>query len=196
MCDIVRQKQQIRKEYLNLRNKISAEELKDKSNVICQKFIDELLPQIKFNNKTIFALYLPCQNEVDNSLIKRNFIEKNINFSYPRLLNKKEMEFIKYQRNSKFINSKIFKNISEIEFGEIVTPEILIIPLISFDSSKMRLGFGGGFYDRYLNALNLQNKKALKIGLAYDFQEFKGNISHDKFDQKLDFIVTNNKIFC
>lgn len=196
MCDIVRQKQQIRKEYLNLRNKISAEELKDKSSVICQKFIDELLPQIKFNNKTIFALYLACQNEVDNSLIKRNFIEKNINFSYPRLLNKKEMEFVKYQKNSKFINSKIFKNISEIEFGEIVTPEILIIPLISFDSSKMRLGFGGGFYDRYLNALNLQNKKALKIGLAYDFQEFKGNISYDKFDQKLDFIVTNNKIFC
>ena len=69
-----------------------------------------------------------------------------------------------------------------------VHPDILLIPLVAYDSNKNRLGYGGGFYDRYIKKLK-KIKKILTIGLAFSFQKIK-IINTNKFDQKLDFILT------
>ena len=65
----------------------------------------------------------------------------------------------------------------------------MIVPLVGFDNNKFRLGYGGGFYDRYISKL-LNFKKILTIGFAFSFQKIK-KIPINKFDQKLDFILTN-----
>ena len=75
---------------------------------------------------------------------------------------------------------------------EKVFPDVLIVPLVGFDKNKFRLGYGGGFYDRYIAKLsNLQ--KVLTVGFAFSFQEVK-NIPKNKYDKKLDFILTNKGI--
>ena len=71
-----------------------------------------------------------------------------------------------------------------------VYPKVLIVPLVGFDKNKFRLGYGGGFYDRYISRV-LKFKKILTIGLAFSFQELK-KVPKDKYDQKLDLILTNN----
>ena len=72
-------------------------------------------------------------------------------------------------------------------------PDILIVPLVAFDDNLNRLGYGGGYYDRYINKLK-KRKKITTIGLAFSFQQIK-KIPVNKFDQKLDYIITERKIF-
>ena len=66
------------------------------------------------------------------------------------------------------------------------------LPLVAFDRNLYRLGYGGGYYDRLIESLK-KKKKIITIGLAFDFQEFN-SLPISKYDQKLDYIVTNKKI--
>ena len=66
-------------------------------------------------------------------------------------------------------------------------PDILLVPLVAYDKNCNRIGYGGGFYDRYIK--NKKLKKVLTIGLAYSHQKVK-NIPIEKNDIKLDFIIT------
>ena len=71
-------------------------------------------------------------------------------------------------------------------------PEVLIIPMVAFDRNGVRLGYGGGFYDRTLG--HLRSKHAtLAIGFAYSEQEFE-NLPLGYTDQKMDIIITEREI--
>lgn len=73
-----------------------------------------------------------------------------------------------------------------------ITPEILIVPLVAFDTSGNRLGYGGGFYDRTLE--QLRNARAtLAIGFAYDEQQADA-LPLEPTDQPLNLIVTQSRI--
>ncbi len=82
--------------------------------------------------------------------------------------------------------------IPEPNSRKIVYPDILLIPLVAFDKKLNRLGYGAGFYDRLIQSLK-KKKNIITIGLAFDFQEVY-LIPTSKYDQKLDYIVTNKKI--
>ena len=75
--------------------------------------------------------------------------------------------------------------------SKIVKPDIILIPLVAFDKKLFRIGYGGGYYDRYLSKIK-KNKKILSIGLAFSFQEVK-KIFPNIYDQKLDIILTEKK---
>ena len=68
-------------------------------------------------------------------------------------------------------------------------PNILLVPLVAFDKNLNRIGYGGGFYDRYIKKVK-KKKKIVTIGLAYSFQKVK-KIPVTKHDIQLDFIITN-----
>ncbi|MCA0939475.1 5-formyltetrahydrofolate cyclo-ligase [Yangia mangrovi] len=78
------------------------------------------------------------------------------------------------------------------EAAEFLTPEILIVPLLAFTRSGHRLGYGGGFYDRTLEALRAA-RPAYAIGFAYGAQE-AGEIPLEPTDAPLDLIVTEREI--
>ena len=75
--------------------------------------------------------------------------------------------------------------------NKIKYPDILIVPLVAYDKNFNRIGYGGGFYDRYIKKIK-KNKKIITIGLAYSFQKVK-KIPINEYDIKLDFIVTEKK---
>lgn len=68
-------------------------------------------------------------------------------------------------------------------------PDVVIVPLAGFDSRGNRLGYGGGFYDRSLQALRATGP-VLAIGLAYACQQLEA-IPAEDFDQPLDLIATD-----
>lgn len=73
-------------------------------------------------------------------------------------------------------------------------PDILIAPLCAYDSELNRLGFGSGFYDRYITALR-KKKKCCVIGAAFELQFFDdGVLPNDEFDQKVDFLINEREI--
>lgn len=75
---------------------------------------------------------------------------------------------------------------------DFLTPEILIVPLVAFDARGGRLGYGGGFYDRTLEALRAR-RPTLAIGFAFDAQEDDA-LPLDATDQPLDMIVTESRV--
>lgn len=72
--------------------------------------------------------------------------------------------------------------------GEWLVPEVVIVPLLAFDARGYRLGYGGGFYDRTLQALRAA-RPTLAIGFAYSAQEVD-EVPIEPTDQRLDWIVT------
>ncbi len=71
-------------------------------------------------------------------------------------------------------------------------PEILIVPMVAFDRSGGRLGYGGGFYDRTLELLRAK-RPTLAIGFAYGTQE-AGGLPLEPTDQPLDLLVTETEV--
>lgn len=79
------------------------------------------------------------------------------------------------------------------EAGDVVEPEVLIVPLLAFDRRGYRLGYGGGFYDRTLERLRAM-RPVLAIGFAFSMQEIE-TVPTEPTDQKLDLIVTEREVF-
>ncbi|WP_119168611.1 5-formyltetrahydrofolate cyclo-ligase [Algihabitans albus] len=74
------------------------------------------------------------------------------------------------------------------EGSEVVTPDVLLVPLLAFDRRGYRLGYGGGFYDRTLADLR-SRKTVTAMGLAYAGQEVEA-VPTEPTDQRLDALVT------
>ena len=74
----------------------------------------------------------------------------------------------------------------------LLTPDVLIVPLVAFTRAGGRLGYGGGFYDRTLEKLRAE-RSVLAIGFAYSAQETE-ILPLDPTDQPLDMIVTEAEI--
>ena len=67
--------------------------------------------------------------------------------------------------------------------------DISVIPGIAFDRSGMRIGFGKGYYDRFLSEF-----RGLKLGLCYEFQLYD-SVPHDRHDIPMDIIITEGNIY-
>ncbi len=78
------------------------------------------------------------------------------------------------------------------EEGAWVEPEVLIVPLLSFDARGYRLGYGGGFYDRTLEGLRARGR-VLAVGFAFAAQEV-AEVPTEPTDQRLDAVVTENGV--
>lgn len=71
-------------------------------------------------------------------------------------------------------------------------PEIVIVPLVAFDPSGGRLGYGGGFYDRTLEMLRAR-RATLAIGFAYNAQQ-AAVLPLEPTDQALDLVITERQV--
>ncbi len=67
--------------------------------------------------------------------------------------------------------------------------DTIILPMLGFDRTGGRIGYGAGYYDRFLS----QNRKLKKIGIAFACQEF-GNLPVDENDIRMDYIITEEGI--
>ena len=143
--------------------------------------------KIKIKN---IGLYYPYNYEIDTQNISRFLIKKNYKISLPRIGRFNQMNFYNWSfKDPLAINSHgIAEPISE----NIVNPDVLIIPIVAFDKNLFRLGYGGGYYDRYI-ARRIKKKKITTIGLAYTFQKVN-KLPVKKHDIKLNFIVTEKDI--
>ena len=137
-------------------------------------------------NLKIIGGYYPTNYEIDDLEILNYFSKKGSAISLPKIKEKSQMEFYKWYKNDPLLINKF--GIPEPETTIKVYPDILFVPLVAFDKKLNRLGYGGGFYDRYIQKIS-KIKKILKVGLAFSFQKLK-TIPTNKHDKKLDIIIT------
>ena len=151
--------------------------------------IINLLKKEKITKKNIGGYY-PVNFEVDDLHILKEFEKKNFNISLPVIKKNYDMNFYKWSFNMPLKINKY--GIPESESNVLIYPDVLLVPLVAFDKKLNRLGYGGGYYDRLIEKLT-KKKKILKIGLALSVQEID-KVPINKYDQKLDYIVTNKSI--
>ncbi len=177
-------KSEIRKKILKIRK------TKNKNNTIDLKnFFNFLKKKVNLKYKIIGGYY-PVNYEIDDLEILREFEKKKIKIALPVIKKNFKLKFVKCSLKDPFIINQY--GIPEPKKNKEIYPDILLVPLVAFDKKLNRLGYGGGYYDRYIEYIK-KRKKIIAIGLAFDFQEYK-SIPITKFDQKLNYILTNKNI--
>tara|TARA_B110001452_G_scaffold259204_1_gene255288 strand:- start:847 stop:1392 length:546 start_codon:yes stop_codon:yes gene_type:complete len=177
-------KSKLRKKILKIRKK------NNKKNIqINFSQILSVLKKEKINKKTIGGYY-PVNFEIDDLKILKKFEKKKFIISLPVVKKNFNMDFYKWSFSDPLKINRY--GIPEPEIKDLVYPDIILVPLVAFDKHLNRLGYGGGYYDRLIEKLS-KKKKIIKIGLALSVQKIE-KVPINKYDQKLDFIITNECI--
>tara|TARA_B100000614_G_C14446179_1_gene452362 strand:- start:77 stop:628 length:552 start_codon:yes stop_codon:yes gene_type:complete len=182
----MQQKIILRKKYFNLR--------KNKYYEIDKEFFLPLLKLVgsKFKKKTLkIALYYPSNFELNVLKLLEINSFSNHDILLPVIDKTNLMNFFSWKKNDiLFVNN--FGILEPLKSKNKV-PDVMLIPLLAFDKKKFRLGYGKGFYDRYLQRYLKQSKKILTVGVAFSFQKHH-KLPINKNDVKLDFILTEKGI--
>ena len=174
-------KSQIRKKILKIRK-----QKKIKKFIFNFDLILNILKKKKTLGKIIGGYY-PYNYEIDILKILEKFEKKKFIITLPKIKKNSQMNFFQWSTNDPLVINKF--GIPEPISKMVKYPDVLLVPLVAFDKDFNRIGYGGGFYDRYINKIR-KRKKVLTIGFAYSFQKVK-KISTNNYDIKLDFIITN-----
>ena len=183
----MQQKKFVRKKYFLLRKKKYYEVSKD----FFDPFLDFI--KLKFKKKKIkLALYYPASFEVNVlKLLQFNYISKQ-DLLLPVIEKKNSMNFFPWKQNE-VLQVNRYGMLEPIKSNQSV-PNIMLVPLLAFDKNKFRLGYGKGFYDRYLNQYLKVFKNIFTVGVAFSFQKHH-NLPINKKDVKLNYILTEKGIF-
>ena len=158
---------------------------------------DRVLETFNFNDVGFVNIFLPVHNkcEVRTWSLIQYLQEKYsaVSISVPTIkdIRNREMNAVELDKHSVYIQNKW--GIDEPESGKVIEPSLLniiFIPLIAFDQQGHRLGYGGGFYDRYL--INCSN--AIKVGLSY-FDPIQEIPEINQYDIKMDYCITPNRTY-
>ena len=174
-------KSQIRKKILKIRK-----QKKIKKFIFNFDLILDILKKKKVSGR-ILGGYYPYNYEIDILQILEKFEQKKFIITLPKIKKKSQMDFFQWSKNDPLSINKF--GIPEPISKVVKYPDVLLVPLLAFDKNFNRIGYGGGFYDRYIKKIRKQ-KKVLTIGFAYPFQKVK-KIPTNNYDIKLDFIITN-----
>ena len=117
------------------------------------------------------ALYYPSNFELNIINIIKNS-KFNMETSLPVIYDHKNMLFYKWKKNDLLIVNK-FGFLEPMKLNRVNTPDVILLPLLAFDNFKNRLGYGGGYYDKFLKKFIKYNNKVEIIGIGFSFQKEK-----------------------
>lgn len=185
--DLQIKKDEIRKQILEKRSNLSLEEVDKKSELI----IENLTPYLK--NAQNIMIFTDMKNEVRITKLIELYPEKN--FFISKIVNSKnrEMKINKYNENELILHKFGYYESSSDDFYDEKILDIVIVPALAFDSSKNRIGFGGGYYDTFLNKVREKNKNTLFIGVCYDFQMIE-EVPIEGHDITLDLVINESEV--
>lgn len=180
-------KKELRNKYLKALKNIDSKQKKEWDESIFQQFINSKY----FKNYQVFALYVSFSYEVDTFKIIKYLLEHNKKVALPRMENE-NLEFYYINSLSDLVIDNqwnIYQPKKNNKVAKIKELELIVVPLIAFNQNYYRLGYGKGYYDRFLSNTNF---KALKLVFAYKIQKIPNDIFFiDKWDINFDSIITN-----
>lgn len=176
-------KQEIREQMLKIRRGMEAEEWQAATDAIAGKVIES----DSFREATDFYCYMDFDREAGTDRIMDEAWRLGKDIWLPKVSGG-EMEFFLVKPFQKFVKGSFGilepSGASEMAKG---TDGLAIVPGVAFDREKNRIGYGKGFYDRYLR----KHPHLVKMGIAFDVQ-LVDKIPKEETDCGLDFVVTES----
>ncbi|HLC93273.1 MAG TPA: 5-formyltetrahydrofolate cyclo-ligase [archaeon] len=174
-----------------LREKISKQRLalsKSEISSLSARICSNALKLKELKGAKNIGIYLSFRNEVDTTELISSLVALGKDVFVPVLVNDK-MEFAKYRPSAELSKSKLGNPEPAAQvIADAASIELFFVPGVAFDKRGYRIGWGKGYYDKFLS----ENKKNIKVGLAYGFQ-IVDKIPNEKHDVKLDCVVTEKK---
>lgn len=183
-------KKVMRKEMLENRSKLTKKEIREKSNKIKEK----LMRLEKFKEAQVIFSFISFGDEVDTHEIIKESLKLGKRIGVP----------VTIPEGRKLLVSELYDFDKELELGyyDILAPkeeyireihpkeiDVVLVPGVVFTPAGYRIGYGGGYYDRFFS----KNKDVYKIGLCFDMQ-IADEIPIDLYDIPVDIIITEDRI--
>lgn len=181
-------KNSLRDEYKARRAELSSEKKASLDEKICRAFLS--LASYRFSD--VILAYFPTSEEIDIRPLLEDALAKGKRVALPRTAPDSRMDFY-------FVHS--LEELTPGQFGlwepspqagryqPDGTPALMIIPALAYDTFGYRLGYGRGYYDRYINGF-----EGTRAGLCYTSFLSRESLPRGRFDIAVDFIVTEKGV--
>ena len=188
VVDIRPLKNELRLASRQYRTGLSADEKERLDRKIQNKFLN----MWQYREADVILIYVATAIEVETRLIIETALKDGKTVAVPRCVDgTREMEFYKisgYSQLEKHTFGVLEPKPDECEKLEDFSKGVCVVPALVFDRSGCRLGYGGGYYDRFLS-----NFSGETVGLCYN-ECVKDSIPHGKYDRRVEKIITQNSV--
>lgn len=178
-------KSEIRETILKERSKLTAIEKKALDKLIFKNIIESSI----FKEAKVIFIFVSFKDEVNTHNIINYALELGKRICVPRVVNLKSGMEVLYINSLKELTKNkmgILEPKDSVDFVKKEDIDLAIVPGLAFDLQGGRLGYGGGFYDRYF-----ENSNFKKLAIGYEFQIID-SVPKEKHDKLIDGIFTEN----
>lgn len=192
MQELTVRKMQMRKQFSQIRNDIPETDAKHLSYDTCQYAITlirqenwkQVMVYVPFRSElNLWPLIEWCWDQHIAIIVPKCVVATHTMQLYP-LYNKEQLSVGAYH-----ILEPDSAQLKPID----IVPDAVIVPGLAFTNNGARLGYGGGYYDRFYEAMQAQSKKISWVGIGFDNQ-ITDYIPMDNYDISLNIVVTNKGI--
>ena len=182
-------KTKYRQSILKTRNALDSSEVKRLS----QRILKNAHSELALEEIDTLGSYFAVKNEVNLENLNHQRSQKNLLTTFPKIEPDHVMNLIA-PKNLKQLSKNKY-DIFEPSDGFKIDPinhEMIIIPTLGVDKNGYRIGYGGGYYDRFLEPILQNINRPTLIGLIYDFQFIDDSIN-EVHDIKLDIVFSEKQ---
>ncbi len=185
MINIRKEKNSLREKYLRKRRELPSEYKSKLDALLCKKFLETFT----YRSAHTLLVYYPLSDEADITQIALKALADNKTVAYPRCTGDSVMEFYLVSDPSQ-LESGSYGIMEPCKDLPLYDPKrshtertICLVPGLLYDSCGYRLGYGRGYYDRYLPLL-----EATKVGVTYSSFIVK-DLPRGRYDTTVDFMI-------
>ena len=136
----------------------------------------------------VISSYWSIGAELDPGQLERRLIADGHRICLPCIQGKADPMLFRLWTHGDPMRERKWGIKEPVEPAAAVDPDILLVPLLAWDARGFRLGYGGGYYDRSIQALRTR-KSVVVVGFAYDEQRVDA-VPHLDYDERLDWMLT------
>lgn len=185
-------KNSIRKGLRNDRAAMDVDEWGSGSLLIAEKIIQ--LPEFRRAGNVMLYLCMCERREVDTGHLIRFIAGESSKRIYVPLLRGNCLQAVLYSKDDPVVSGRFGQpEPDNMEKGVHGNPDIVIVPAVAVDREGWRLGYGKGYYDRYIAGLREKGEAPFVIAPVFSFQLIDA-LPHDPWDERLDCIVTEKDV--
>lgn len=192
MYEIRKHKTEIREYYLEKRRALTAEERSEKSEKVCRN----MLGSATYRYADVLLMYYPKDDEIDIRPIAEAAFAAGKKVAFPRCNpadHTMVFHFVSSLEDLLPGSYNIMEPSAELPAFDLADAEkcnvACVVPAVVFDKKGFRIGYGGGYYDRYLAGF-----RGTKLGLVYrDF--IVNSVPHGRFDLTVDVMITERGLY-
>ncbi len=156
--------------------------------------MEKFLRDVPLKTGAVIAGYWPVNAEINVMPLMVQLLHKGYACALPQVIKRMPPLIFRSWHEKMPMRANIY-NMKEPDptKAAIVRPDILIVPMLSFDPAGGRLGYGAGFYDLTLRHLR-EKGPVLAVGIAYDLQKID-HVTPENHDLPMDMVVTDKQVY-